>query len=120
MADPVEPRQGDIFWVDLGEPEGSAPGFRRPVVIIQNDLSNRTAIRTVLACSLSTNVRLAVMPGNVALDAGEGGLPQQSVVVVSQVTTIDRRLLDDLLGALSRRRVRQIIAGVASFIEPTP
>lgn len=120
MAGPVEPRQGDIYWVDLEEPEGSAPGFRRPVVIIQNDRANRTAIRTVLACSLSTNLRLAAMPGNVALDAGEGGIPQESVVVVSQVATIDRRLLDDLLGALSRRRVRQIVAGLASFIEPTP
>ena len=74
MAEPVDLRQGDIYWADLGEPVGSAPAFLRPVVIIQNNRANRTTIRTALACPLSTNLRLSAMPGNVTLNAREGGL----------------------------------------------
>lgn len=118
--DEIEVRQGDVFWADLGAPSGSEPGYRRPVVVVQNDRANRTAIRTVIVCGLSTNLRLRAMPGNVALERGEGGLHRPSVALVSQVATIDKSQLEEFVGALSQQRVREIVAGVALFIQPTP
>jgi mRNA interferase MazF len=110
--------QGDVYWVDLGLPTGSAPGYRRPHVVIQNDVVNRSRIGTVIVCALTTNVRLAAAPGNVLLDDGEAGLPQQSVANVSQVFTVDRGQLEDRIGHLSRRRVRQILDGLRLLTDP--
>lgn len=111
-------RQGALYWIDLDEPEGSEPGYRRPHVIVQNNLLNDTRIRTVLLCPLTTNVRRAEDIGNVLLDAGEGGLTKPSVVLVSQFLTIDRAELTDFIGILPASRIRQIIAGIHSVLDP--
>lgn len=109
--------QGDVYWLDLDSPDGSEPGYQRPCVVIQNNKYNRTRLQTVLVCALSTNLRLAHAPGNVLLQAGEGNLPQSSVVLVTQVITEDRRELIDYIGRLPMWRVRQIIRGVHQVIE---
>ena len=74
--------QGDLFWVDLGEPAGSRPGFRRPFVVVQNDLFNRSRLSTVIVCALTSNLRRAEAPGNVLLPKGAGNLPRESVAAV--------------------------------------
>lgn len=111
-------RQGDIYWVDLGEPVGSEPGYRHPHVVVQNNVFNASNIRTVVVCAITSNLRRGRAPGNVVLDAGEGGLPRQSVVNVSQIFTVDKQHLDEYIGALSPTRVRQILAGIALVLEP--
>ena len=110
--------QGDIFWVDLGDPVASGPAGRRPMVVIQNDTANQSAIHTVIVCALTTNLRLASVPGNVLLDPGEGGTTSESVVNVSQVYTVDKtELTDDVyIGTLSPHRMDDIIAGVKLFL----
>jgi mRNA interferase MazF len=110
--------QGDVYWVDLGEPAGSEPGYRHPHVVIQNNLFNRSRINTVVACALTSNLRRAEVPGNVLLEKGEANLPRQSVVNVSQIYTVNKRDLVEKMGSLSQRRVRQILAGVMLVIEP--
>jgi mRNA interferase MazF len=110
--------QGDIFWVGLGEPIGSAPGYRHPNVVIQNNLFNQSGINTVIVCGLTSNLRRAAVPGNVLLEAGEGNLPKQSVVIVSQVFTVDKAQLGEYIGTLSSRRVRQILDGLRLMTEP--
>ncbi len=77
--------QGDVFWVDVGDPDGSSPGYPRPYMVVQNNLFNRSAIRTVVTCALTSNLRRARDPGNVLLRPGESDLPEQSVVNVSQL-----------------------------------
>lgn len=111
-------RRGDLYWFDFGVPRGSEPGFRRPVVVVQNDIANQSAIRTTLVCILTTNLRLARARGNVLLEPGEGNTPQQSVVNVSQVVTVTKSDLTDdtFIGVLSQQRVDQIIAGVRLFL----
>ncbi len=109
--------QGDIFWVDLGEPGGSEPGTLHPHVVIQNDLFNRSRISTVVVCALTSNLRRADAPGNVSLEPGEAGLPKQSVVNVSQIFTVDRSQLGEKIGTLSGKRVRQILDGVKLVLE---
>lgn len=110
--------QGDIFWVSLAAPRGSAPGFRRPYVIIQNDLLNQSRIRTVIVCSLTTNLARARVPGNVLLDQGEAGLPHQSVVNVTQMWTVDKSDLDEIIGTLSSARIRLVLDGIRLITEP--
>jgi mRNA interferase MazF len=111
--------QGDIYWIDLGEPIGSEPGYIRPYVVIQNDVLNSSQIRTVIVCALTTNLRRARAMGNILLEVGEADLAEQSVVNVSQVFTVDKALLTDKIGKLSRKRVLEILAGLTVVIKPS-
>jgi mRNA interferase MazF len=110
--------QGDIYWIDLEEPSGSEPGYRHPHVIIQNNLFNRSRINTVVVCALSSNLKRASVPGNVLLEPGEAGLPKQSVILASQIFTVDKTQLSEYIGSLSSRRIRQILDGIRLVIEP--
>ena len=111
-------RQGDVYWVDLGEPKGSEPGYRHPHVVVQNDLFNRSKISTVVVCALTSNAKRAAVPGNVLLEKGEANLKKASVVNVSQVVTVDRADLAEKIGSLAPARVRQIVAGLKLLLEP--
>lgn len=111
-------RQGDIFWVDLGDPVGSRPGYRHPHVIIQNDIVNASGIQTVIMCTLTSNLKRAASPGNVLLKAREARLPKRSVVNVSQVFTVDKRQLVEKIGSLSTQRVREILEGLNRLLVP--
>lgn len=110
--------QGDIFWIELDEPSGSEPGYVHPHVIIQNNLFNRSRINTVVVCVLTSNLRRANSPGNVLLEAGEADLPEQSVVNVSQILTINKSQLGEKIGTLSAERIRQILDGIRLVFEP--
>lgn len=110
--------QGDLFWIDLGEPVGSEPGYSHPGVIVQNNMFNRSNLNTVIACELTSNLKRASIPGNILLDEGEGNLPKRSVVIVSQIFTADKSQLGDYIGALSTKRVRQILDGLRLITEP--
>jgi mRNA interferase MazF len=110
--------QGDIYWVDLDEPSGSQPGYSHPHIVIQNTVFNRSRINTVVVCALTSNLKRSHAPGNVLLEAGEANLPKQSVVVVSQIFTVDKAQLGEYVGAVSKRRVSQILKGVQLLIEP--
>jgi len=110
--------QGDIFWLDPGTPYGSAPGFRRPHVVVQNDAFNSSRIRTTVLCSITSNLGRAKAPGNVLLQKGEANLPRPSVVNVSHIVTVDRSLLKEKSGTLSRLRTREIDAGLRMVLGP--
>ena len=83
------PQRGQIWWADLGEPRGSGPGGYRPIVVVQTNSFNRSRISTVVAVTITSNLRLATAPGNVLISPNESGLPRDSVVNVSQIITID-------------------------------
>lgn len=112
-------RQGDIYWIHMELPFGSEPGFRRPYVVVQNNTFNDSRIETVVVCALTSNVRRAGAPGNVLLEKGEAHLPEQSVVNVSQILTVDKSRLSEKIGALSSCRVRRILAGISLVLEPS-
>lgn len=87
--------RGEIWWASLGEPEGSGPGYRRPVLIVQSDDFNRSRISTVIVAVLTSNIALAQAPGNILLKARHAGLARDSVVNVSQVITVDKQCLTE-------------------------
>jgi mRNA interferase MazF len=94
-------QRGEIWWADLEEPSGSAPGYRRPLVILQADAFNRSRIQTVVVVVLTSNLRLVAAPGNVLVPKRLSGLPRDSVVNVSQVVTVDRDVLTERVGKLT-------------------
>jgi mRNA interferase MazF len=104
--------QGEVWWADLPDPSGSGPGFRRPLVIIQGDALNRSRLATAICVPLTSNLRWADAPGNVVLRARSTGLPRDSVANLSQVVTLDRSLLTERVGRVSRAQVRLLFAGL--------
>ncbi len=108
----MELARGDVWWADLPDPKGSEPGYRRPLLIVQNDLFNRSRLRTVLAVVLTGNLRLVDAPGNVLVPAKASGLPRDSVANVSQIITIDRNALTDRVGRLPGAIIDQVANGV--------
>jgi mRNA interferase MazF len=114
----MEIKQGDIFWVNLGEPSGSGPAYRHPHLVVQNNIFNRSRINTVVVCSLTSNLERAKSPGNVMLEKGESNLPKQSVVNITQIFTVDKRQLVEKTGSLSRDRILQVLKGIELVITP--
>jgi mRNA interferase MazF len=104
--------RGEIWWANLPEPKGSSPGFRRPILIIQADIFNQTNIKTVIAATITTNADLAKMLGNVSISSRSSGLPQNSVINVTQLFTVDKSLLLEYVGTLSARKMQQVDKGL--------
>ena len=112
----VKPRQGDIFWVRFGHSGNSSPSGKRPAIIIQNDLLNKSNIRTTVVSLLTSNKKLADIPGNVLLKKGMGNIPKESVVVVSQIATVDKTRLLEKIGTLGQTTTAQILEGCQMVI----
>lgn len=110
LAQPI--RQGEIYWIAADETRGSVPGIPHPHVVVQDDIFNASRISTVIVCALTSNLQRCTEPGNVLLDPGEGGLPKQSIVVVSQVSCLYKSRLGERIGMLSAERIRMIFAGM--------
>ena len=104
--------QGEVWWADLGEPAGSEPGFKRPVVVVQGDAFNASSLRTVVCVALTSNLRWGDAPGNVLLSARTTGLPKTSVANVSQLVTLDRDALTERTGRLSASNLELVLAGI--------
>lgn len=104
--------RGQVWWADLGEPEGSEPGFRRPVLIVQSNAFNRSRIQTVIAVVLTANLRLVEAPGNVLVPAKASGLPKDSIANVSQVVTIDKDFLTEPAGRIQGSLLSDVDSGL--------
>lgn len=104
--------RGDIFWVEPDGATGSIPGVPHPHLVVQEDVFNRSRIATVIVCALTSNLNRASEPGNVLLEAGEGNLPKQSVVISSQISSIHKSRLGAKIGSLSGARVDEVIAAL--------
>ncbi|MBN1306158.1 MAG: type II toxin-antitoxin system PemK/MazF family toxin [Anaerolineales bacterium] len=111
-------QQGDIYWVELEQPAGSEPGYRHPHIVIQNNVYNQSRINTVVLCTLSSNINRAKIPGNILLEEGEAGLSKASVVLVSQIVTVEKACLDEYVGTVSRSQMQQILNGIDLVLQP--
>jgi mRNA interferase MazF len=109
-------RRGSICWADLGEPRGSRPGKRRPVLVIQSDPFNASRLSTTLAAVITSNTGLAAMPGNVFLPATSSGLPKDSVVNVTALVTLDKADLDAETGWLPSALMNDVDRGLRRIL----
>lgn len=105
-------QRGEVWWADLGAPRGSEPGYRRPVLVVQNDAFNRSRLQTTLVVSLTSNLRLVEAPGNVLVPAKTSGLPKDSVASVTQLLTLDEDFLTERAGKVPPRLMAQVDAGL--------
>ena len=108
----VTPGRGAVCWADLGAPRGSAPGYRRPVLVVSSDRFNRSRISTVIVAAVTTSERAAAAPGNVPLVAGTVGLDRDCTVNVSQLLTVDRTNLGEPVGVLDAKTIRHVDDGL--------
>ena len=104
--------RGELWWAHLPEPVGSAPGYRRPVLVVQSDTFNRSRVATVTVVALTGNVRLLDAPGNVLIPAHSSGLPRDSVANVSQILTVNRDALTERVRSLSPSLMKQVNEGL--------
>jgi mRNA interferase MazF len=104
--------QRDVVWTDLPDPIGSGPGLRRPIVVVQGEALNKSRIATVVCVPLTSNLRWSEAPGNVLLEARSTGLPKDSVANVSQVIALDRNVLAERVGRISKRELELVLAGI--------
>jgi mRNA interferase MazF len=108
--------RGELWWADLGLPRGSAPALRRPVLIISADQYNRSNLRTVTVVVLTSNARLAALPGNVVVPADITKLEADSVINVTQIATIDRAALEERIGLIPDWLIAQVDAGLGQAL----
>ena len=104
--------QGEVWWADLGEPRGSKPGFRRPVLVVQGDALSRSRIATAVCVALTSNVKWASAPGNVLLSESATGLPKESVANVSQIVSLNKSELTVRVGKLPKAKLELVLSGV--------
>jgi mRNA interferase MazF len=112
----VRVRRGEIWWAELGVPRGSEPGFRRPVLVVQQDAYNETRLATVIVLSLTSDMRYGELPGNVLLTEAQSGLDKASIVNVTQVTTIDRSWLESRAGKLRKSLMAEVEYGLRQVL----
>ena len=105
-------QRGEIWWANLPEPTGSGPGLRRPVLIVQAEAFNQSRIQTVIVAVITKNLSLAEAPGNVVLSPRASHLPVDSVVNISQLLTLDKRLLTDYVSTLTSKKIKQTEVGL--------
>ena len=104
--------QGDVFWAGHSPSPGSEPESKRPVVIVQRDSINRSKFRTVVVVPLTKQTKHAILPGNVLLRKGEANLPKASLARGTHVMVVDKNRLTEKIGALSQKRINQIIDNI--------
>jgi mRNA interferase MazF len=105
-------RRGEIWWVGLPAAVRSEPGYRRPMLIVSSNDFNESAISTLICAAITSNIRLAEAPGNVLVRRRESGLARDSVVNVSQVATVDKRMLGERVGLVSTKTLHSVEAGL--------
>lgn len=103
--------RGGVYWADLGQPVGSRPANRRPVLVIQSDSYNESRLATVLVAVVTSNTALATMPGNVFLPTAVTGLPRDSVVNVTALVTLNKSDLSEQVGQVPSRLLDDIDRG---------
>lgn len=104
--------RGEIWWVDLGIPFGSEPGFKRPVLIIQDDSFNQSNINTIVSIAITSNLNLSEAPGNVLISKKDSNLSKDSVVNVSQIVTLDKKRFLNKVGKLKSNKLNEVEAGL--------
>ena len=108
--------RGEIWWAELPEPVGSEPGYRRPILIIQDDTFTQSRLRTIIVVIITSNIELANAPGNVLLPGDATGLPRDSVANVSQIFTIDKAFLTERIGGLPASLQEEVDEGLRTVL----
>ena len=105
-------RRGEIYYADLSPVVGSEQGGMRPVLIVQNDVANRYS-PTVIAAAITSQQNKAKLPTHIEISAKSVGLTKNSVALLEQIRTLDKRRLKERMGALDTQMMRQVDDAIA-------
>ncbi len=105
-------RKGSVYWVDFSPGKGSEPKGSRPGLVVQNDLLNDSKLNTVIVVAITSTLKFGELPGNVILQQGEANLPKRSVVNMTQIKTVDKNSLKEMIGSLTKGRLAEVYDGV--------
>jgi len=108
--------RGELWWANLPNPVGSEPGYRRPVLVIQDDTFIQSRISTVIVVIITSNIQLAKAPGNVLLPSDVSGLSRDSVANISQIFTIDKTFLLERIGSLPDYLQEEVDEGLRTIL----
>ncbi len=104
--------KGDIFWIPVFDENGINRDIIHPHVVISDSVINNSRIDSVIVCGLTTNMKKAYEHGNILLDAGEGNLPKRSIIAVSQISIVNKKVIGDFIGSLSEHRLNKLFHGM--------
>ena len=110
-------RKGSVYWVDFSPAKGSEPRGRRPGLVVQNDLLNDSKLNTVIVVAITSNLKFGELPGNVRLRRGEANLPKNSVVNMTQIKTVDKNSLREIIGSLAKKRLAEVYEGMKLIMD---
>ena len=105
-------RKGSIYWVDFSPGKGSEPLGRRPGLVIQNDILNDSKLNTVIMLAITSTLKFGELPGNVLLKKGEVNLPKKCVINVTQIKSVDKKSIQEIIGTLSSKRIEEVHHGL--------
>ena len=105
-------RRGEIYYADLSPVVGSEQGGMRPVLIVQNDVGNRYS-PTVIAAAITSQQNKARMPTHIEIEAHTYGLSKNSVVLLEQVRTLDKRRVRERMGCLDEKAMQRVDGAIA-------
>jgi mRNA interferase MazF len=103
---------GEIWWAQFGIPFGSETGFKRPVLIVQDNSFNESKIRTIVVVPLTTNLRLAEAPGNVLLKKKDSKLAEDSTIIVAQLYAMDRERFIEKISKVDSDIMEKVESGI--------
>ena len=112
--------RGELWWVDYGIPYGSEPGYRRPVIILQNDFFNNSNMNTTIVIPLSTNLILADVPGNILIEKRYSKLGKNSVILLSQIGVVDKQRLMERVSKIDKSIMEKIENNLAFILGIKP
>ncbi|MDR3301645.1 MAG: type II toxin-antitoxin system PemK/MazF family toxin [Spirochaetaceae bacterium] len=104
--------RGEIWWADFGLPDGSEVGYRRPVLIVQDDAFNESRIRTIVVLPLTTNLHMECAPGNVLVTKKEAKLAEDSVIIVAQFYALDKQKLIERISKIKKETMEKAENGM--------
>ncbi len=110
-------RKDSIYWIEFSPGKGSEPRGRRPGLVIQNDSLNDSGLNTVIVLAITSTLRFADLQGNVTLRKGEANMPKRCVINLTQIKSVDKRSVRELIGALSEKRVNEVYEGLKVIMD---
>ena len=105
-------RNGSIYWVNFSPGKGSEPLGKRPGLVIQNDALNDSKINTVIMLAITSTMKFGQLPGNVTLQKGEANLPKACVINATQLKSVDKQSIQEIIGTLSKDRMSEVYEGL--------
>lgn len=105
-------RRGSVYWIDFSPGKGSEPKGRRPGLVIQNDVLNDSRLNTVIVVAITSTMKFGELPGNVVLKKGEANMPKACVINMTQIKSVDKESLIELIGSLSGEKMEEVAQGM--------